>query len=86
MVAAVGELHAGSADGGAEGSDAAGSRGSVSSPNSWTASRRTRNQRDTFTPAELQKVLKHIDGDRYAIAWQHPLTGLRRGDHGWRSR
>ena len=23
---------------------------------------------DTFTPAELQKVLDHIDGDRYAIA------------------
>jgi len=35
---------------------------------------------DTFTPAELQKVLKHIEGDRYAIAWQLALTGLRRGE------
>ena len=29
----------------------------------------------TFTPAELQKVLDHIDGDRYAIAWQLALAG-----------
>ncbi|MGB7867249.1 MAG: hypothetical protein WBM01_02960 [Mycobacterium sp.] len=35
---------------------------------------------DTFTPAELQKVLKHFEGDRYAIAWQLALTGLRRGE------
>jgi integrase len=35
---------------------------------------------DTFSPAELQKVLDHIDGDRYAIAWQLALTGLRRGE------
>jgi integrase len=35
---------------------------------------------DTFTPAELQRVLDHIDGDRYAIAWQLALTGLRRGE------
>ena len=35
---------------------------------------------ETFTPAELQKVLDHIDGDRYAIAWQLALTGLRRGE------
>ena len=35
---------------------------------------------DTFTPAELQTVLTHIDGDRYAIAWQLALTGLRRGE------
>ncbi len=35
---------------------------------------------DTFTPAELQKVLKHIEGDRYAMAWQLALTGLRRGE------
>jgi integrase len=35
---------------------------------------------DTFTPAELQKVLDHIEGDRYAIAWQLALTGLRRGE------
>jgi integrase len=34
----------------------------------------------TFTPAELQKVLDHIEGDRYAIAWQLALTGLRRGE------
>jgi integrase len=34
----------------------------------------------TFTPAELQTVLDHIDGDRYAIAWQLALTGLRRGE------
>ncbi|MGO9386257.1 MAG: tyrosine-type recombinase/integrase [Mycobacterium sp.] len=35
---------------------------------------------DTFIPAELQAVLAHIDGDRYAIAWQLALTGLRRGE------
>jgi integrase len=35
---------------------------------------------DTFTPAELQQVLDHIDGDRYAIACQLALTGLRRGE------
>lgn len=35
---------------------------------------------DTFTPSELQQVLDHIDGDRYAIAWQLALTGLRRGE------
>jgi integrase len=35
---------------------------------------------DTFTAAELQQVLDHIDGDRYAIAWQLALTGLRRGE------
>jgi integrase len=34
----------------------------------------------TFTPAELQKVLDHVEGDRYAIAWQLALTGLRRGE------
>jgi integrase len=35
---------------------------------------------DTLTPAELQQVLDHIDGDRYAVAWQLALTGLRRGE------
>ena len=35
---------------------------------------------DTFTPAELHRVLDHIDGNRYAIAWQLTLTGLRRGE------
>jgi integrase len=35
---------------------------------------------DTFTPTELQKVLDHIEADRYAIAWQLALTGLRRGE------
>jgi len=35
---------------------------------------------DTFTPTELQEVLNHIEGDRYAIAWQLALTGLRRGE------
>lgn len=35
---------------------------------------------DTFTSAELQKVLDHITGDRYAVAWQLALTGLRRGE------
>jgi integrase len=34
----------------------------------------------TFAPSELQAVLDHIDGDRYAIAWQLALTGLRRGE------
>jgi integrase len=37
-------------------------------------------QPDTLTPTELQKVLDHVDGDRYAIAWQLALTGLRRGE------
>ncbi|NTY62357.1 tyrosine-type recombinase/integrase [Mycolicibacterium sphagni] len=37
-------------------------------------------QAETFTPAELQQVLNHVDGDRYAIAWQLALTGLRRGE------
>jgi len=37
-------------------------------------------QPDTFTPAGLQKVLDHVDGNRYAIAWQLALTGLRRGE------
>lgn len=35
---------------------------------------------DTFSPAELQQVISHIAGDRYAIAWQLALTGLRRGE------
>ncbi|MGH2958849.1 MAG: tyrosine-type recombinase/integrase [Solirubrobacterales bacterium] len=35
---------------------------------------------ETLTPAELQKVLNYIEGDRYAIAWQLALTGLRRGE------
>ncbi|MCV7173873.1 site-specific integrase [Mycobacterium manitobense] len=35
---------------------------------------------DTFTSLELQKVLDHITGDRYAVAWQLALTGLRRGE------
>lgn len=35
---------------------------------------------DTFTPSELRAVFAHIDGDRYAIAWQLALTGLRRGE------
>jgi integrase len=35
---------------------------------------------DTFTTAEVQKVLAHIDGDRYGIAWQLALSGLRRGE------
>lgn len=35
---------------------------------------------NTFTPAELQKVFDHIDGGRYAIAWQLALTGLRGGE------
>jgi integrase len=28
----------------------------------------------------VEKVLPHIDGDRYAIAWQLALTGLRRAE------
>ena len=34
----------------------------------------------TFTPDELKRVLDHIAGDRYAVAWQLALTGLRRGE------
>lgn len=35
---------------------------------------------NTLTAAELKTVLDHIDGDRYAIAWQLALSGLRRGE------
>lgn len=35
---------------------------------------------NTLTAAELQKLLAHIDGDRYGIAWQLALSGLRRGE------
>ncbi|WP_370332616.1 tyrosine-type recombinase/integrase [Mycolicibacterium hippocampi] len=35
---------------------------------------------NTFTAAELKKVLDHVEGDRYAIAWQLALSGLRRGE------
>ncbi|GAB7066330.1 hypothetical protein JCM12141A_06190 [Mycolicibacterium hodleri] len=40
----------------------------------------TQKPAETFTPAELQTVLDHVDGQRYAIAWQLALTGLRRGE------
>ena len=32
---------------------------------------------DTFIPAELQAVLAHIDGDRFAIASRFALTELQ---------
>jgi len=35
---------------------------------------------DTLTAAEVEKILKHIETDRDAIAWQLALTGLRRGE------
>lgn len=35
---------------------------------------------DTLNPDEVQQVLDHIEGDRYAIAWQLALAGLRRGE------
>ncbi|MGU3650605.1 site-specific integrase [Mycolicibacterium sp. A43C] len=35
---------------------------------------------NTLDPAEVETVLAHIDGDRYAIAWQLALAGLRRGE------
>lgn len=34
----------------------------------------------TLTPAEVEKVLEHIRGDRDAIAWQLALAGMRRGE------
>jgi integrase len=34
----------------------------------------------TFTVGELQAVLAHAEGDRYGIAWQLALSGLRRGE------
>jgi integrase len=35
---------------------------------------------DTLTAAEVEKILKHIETDRDAIAWQLALAGLRRGE------
>ncbi|MCW2660791.1 MAG: hypothetical protein JWP83_1943 [Mycobacterium sp.] len=52
----------------------------VTSPSWSTAYLRIRNPPDTFAPSELRAVLAHIDGDRYGIAWQLALTGLRRGE------
>jgi integrase len=34
----------------------------------------------TLTAAEVSKVLKHIEGDGYAVAWHLALSGLRRGE------
>lgn len=34
----------------------------------------------TLTVHEVEKVVAHIGGDRYAIAWELALTGLRRGE------
>ena len=34
----------------------------------------------TFTAAEVEKVMTHIRGDRDAIAWELALAGLRRGE------
>lgn len=34
----------------------------------------------TLTAAELRKLLAHIADDRYGIAWQLALSGLRRGE------
>jgi integrase len=34
----------------------------------------------TLTAAEASKVLNHIRGDRYAVAWHLALSGLRRGE------
>jgi integrase len=35
---------------------------------------------DPLTEAEVEKVLTHIEGDRYAIAWHLALAGLRLGE------
>jgi integrase len=35
---------------------------------------------DTLSEAEVEAVLKHIKDDRYGIAWQLALAGLRRGE------
>lgn len=35
---------------------------------------------DPLSEAEVEKVLAHIDGDRYAIAWHLALAGLRLGE------
>jgi integrase len=37
-------------------------------------------QSKTLTAAEVEQVLAHIDDDRYAVAWQLALAGLRRGE------
>jgi len=34
----------------------------------------------SLTAAEVGKVMKHIEGDRYAAAWHLALSGLRRGE------
>lgn len=34
----------------------------------------------TLTALEVEQVLHHIDGDRYAAAWHLALSGLRRGE------
>ena len=34
----------------------------------------------TLTAAEVSRLLNHIEGDRYAAAWQLALSGLRRGE------
>ncbi|MBO0679161.1 hypothetical protein JRC04_16980 [Mycolicibacterium sp. S2-37] len=35
---------------------------------------------NTLEPREVERVLEHIAGDRYAIAWHLALSGLRRGE------
>ncbi|MCX2933377.1 tyrosine-type recombinase/integrase [Mycobacterium sp. CVI_P3] len=35
---------------------------------------------DTLTAAEVQQILDHIKDDRYEVAWQLALCGLRRGE------
>lgn len=35
---------------------------------------------DTFSADEVDKVLEHIKSDRYAVAWELALAGLRRGE------
>jgi integrase len=34
----------------------------------------------TLTATEVGKLLKHVEGDRYAAAWHLALSGLRRGE------
>jgi integrase len=34
----------------------------------------------TLTPAQVEKVVAHIENDRYGIAWQLALAGMRRGE------
>jgi integrase len=79
VVAAVCELHAEPADRGPRRSDAAGPR-HAQCRRLLARIPASPKPPDTLTAAEVEKILKHIETDRDAIAWQLAFTGLRRGE------